>query len=124
MGGKIGVLVEVSSNADEETVRDVAMHVAAAEPRFVSRDRVPAALVAEEREIALAQVPPGKPENVVEKILEGKIAKFFEQVCLLEQPFVKTPEETVATMLARRGGVRVTSFERFKLGEGAGAGGA
>jgi elongation factor Ts len=120
MGGKIGVLVEASASADDETVKDVAMHVAAAEPRFVSRDGVPEAVIAEEREIALAQVPQGKPDNVVEKILAGKIAKFFEQVCLLEQPFVKNPEQTVGAMLEARGGVIVTRFERFKLGEAPG----
>ncbi|MFZ5786831.1 MAG: translation elongation factor Ts, partial [Acidobacteriota bacterium] len=98
MGGKMGVVVEVSSAADAETVKDVAMHVAAADPRFVSRDRVPANVVDEEKEIAKAQVPAGKPAQVIEKIVEGKIAKFFEQVCLVEQPFVKDPEQKVGDM--------------------------
>lgn len=119
MGGKMGVVVEVSSAADAETVKDVAMHVAAADPRFVSRDRVPANVVDEEKEIAKAQVPAGKPAQVIEKIVEGKIAKFFEQVCLVEQPFVKDPEQKVGDMLKARGGVAVAEFVRFKLGEGA-----
>ncbi len=122
MGGKIGVVVEVSASADEETVKDVAMHVAAAEPRFVSRDTVPQAVIDEEREIARAQaLAAGKPAQVVEKIADGKVAKYFEVACLLEQPFVKTPEQSVQAMLAARGGATVSSFLRFKLGEGGAA---
>jgi elongation factor Ts len=120
MGGKIGVLVELSAGADEETVKDVAMHVAAAEPRFVSRDEVPAAVIEEEREIARGQAAAsGKPAQVIEKIVDGKIGKFFEQVCLVEQPFVKLPEQKVGDLLKARGGVAVRRFVRFKLGEGA-----
>ncbi|HUK12295.1 MAG TPA: translation elongation factor Ts [Thermoanaerobaculaceae bacterium] len=122
MGGKIGVLVEVSEGADDETVKDVAMQVAAAEPRWVSREAVPAAAVAEEREIAKAQAATsGKPAQVIEKIAEGKVGKFYEQVCLVEQPFVKDPAKKVSAVLAERGGVAVKGFLRFKLGEGAGA---
>jgi elongation factor Ts len=119
MGGKIGVLVELSAAADEETVKDVAMHIAAAEPRFVSRDEVPPAMVEEEREIARGQAAAsGKPAQVIEKIVDGKIGKFFEQVCLVEQPFVKVPEQKVGELLKARGGVAVRRFVRFKLGEG------
>jgi elongation factor Ts len=122
MGGKIGVVVEISASADEETVKDVAMHVAAAEPRFVSRDTVPQSVIDEEREIARAQAQAaGKPAQVVEKIADGKVAKYFEVACLLEQPFVKTPEQSVQAMLAARGGATVSSFLRFKLGEGVAA---
>ena len=122
MGGKIGVLVEISAGADEETVKDVAMQIAAAEPRWVSPADVPAAAVAEEREIAKAQAAgSGKPEAVIEKIAEGKVAKFYEQVCLLEQPFVKDPAKKLSAVLAERGGVTVKGFLRFKLGEGAAA---
>ncbi len=122
MGGKIGVVVEISAGADEETVKDVAMHVAAAEPRFVSRETVPQSVVEEEREIARAQAQAsGKPAGVVERIADGKVAKFYEQACLLEQPFVKAPEQSVQAMLAARGGATVSSFLRFKLGEGAAA---
>jgi elongation factor Ts len=120
MGGKIGVLVELSAAADEETVKDVAMHVAAAEPRFVSRDEVPQAVIEEEREIARGQAAAsGKPAQVIEKIVDGKVGKFFEQVCLLEQQFVKSPEQKVGDLLKARGGVTVRRFVRFKLGEGA-----
>jgi elongation factor Ts len=121
MGGKIGVLVEASAAADEETLKDVAMQVAAAEPRFVSRDQVPAEVVKEELEIARAQAADsGKPAHVIDKIAEGKLGKFYEQTCLMDQVFVKNPEEKVAAMLAARSGVSVKSFLRFKLGEGAG----
>jgi elongation factor Ts len=123
MGGKIGVLVELSATADEETAKDVAMQVAAAEPRFVARQDVPPELVKEELEIAKAQAASsGKPAHVIDKIAEGKVGKFYEQVCLLDQPFVKIPEQKVAAMLAARGGVVVGSFLRFKLGEGVEAG--
>ncbi len=119
MGGKIGVLVELSASADEETIKDVAMHVAAAEPRFVSRDVVPQAVIDEEKEIAQAQAAAtGKPAQVVEKIAEGKLGKFFEQVCLVEQPFVKNPEQKVGDLLKAKGGIVVKEFIRFKLGEG------
>jgi elongation factor Ts len=122
MGGKIGVVVEISAGAADETVKDVAMHIAAAEPRFVSRETVPQSVIDEEREIAKAQAQAsGKPPQVVEKIAEGKVAKYLEQACLLEQPFVKNPDEKVQAMLAARGGVTVKRFLRFRLGEGAAA---
>jgi elongation factor Ts len=122
MGGKLGVLVETSESADEETVKDIAMQVAAAEPRYVSRDAVPAEVIAEEREIAKAQAAAsGKPAQVLDKIADGKVGKFYEQACLVDQPFVKNPEQKVADVLAARGKVTVKSFVRFKLGEGAGA---
>jgi elongation factor Ts len=122
MGGKIGVLVELSASADGETAKDVAMQVAAAEPRYVSREAVPAEIVKEELEIAKAQAASsGKPAHVIDKIAEGKLGKFYEQVCLVDQPFVKEPERKVSDMLAARGGVIVKSFLRFKVGEGAGA---
>jgi elongation factor Ts len=120
MGGKIGVLVELSGSADDETVKDVAMQVAAAEPRYVSREDVPAGVVKEELDIAKAQAASsGKPAQVIEKIAQGKLGKFYEQVCLVDQPFVKSPEQKVLDVLAARGGVAVKSFLRFKLGEGA-----
>jgi elongation factor Ts len=122
MGGKIGVLVPISASADGETVKDVAMQIAAAEPRWVSPADVPADAVNEEREIARAQAASsGKPAQVIEKIAEGKVGKFYEQVCLLEQPFVKDPAKKVSAVLAERGGVAVGGFLRFRLGEGAGA---
>jgi len=121
MGGKIGVLVEISEGADEETVKDVAMQVAAAEPRYVSREMVPASMIAEEREIAKAQAAAsGKPAQVIEKIADGKVGKFYEQACLVDQAFVKDPAKRVSDVLKERGDVVVKSFLRFKLGEGAG----
>jgi elongation factor Ts len=121
MGGKIGVLVEISASADEATVKDVAMQVAAAEPRYVSREEVPAEVVKEELEIAKAQAAgSGKAAHVIDKIAEGKLGKFYEQVCLVDQAFVKDPEHRVGAMLAARGGVSVKRFLRFKLGEGVG----
>jgi elongation factor Ts len=123
MGGKIGVLVEISGSADDETAKDVAMQVAAAEPRYVSREAVPAEVVREELEIAKAQAASsGKPAQVIEKIAQGKLGKFYEQVCLVDQAFVKNPEQKVSDVLAARGGVAVKGFLRFKLGEGAGDG--
>lgn len=122
MGGKIGVAVKLSQHADEDTVKDVAMHIAAAEPRFVSRQHVPESVLAEEREVAKAQAEAmGKPSQVAEKIAEGKLVKFYEQACLLEQPFVKNPEQKVADMLRERGNVVVSAFVRFRLGEGVAA---
>lgn len=122
MGGKIGVIVELSATADEETVKDVAMHVAAAEPRWVRRDEVADEVVREEREIARAQAAAaGKPEQVLDKIADGKVAKFYEQFCLVDQAFVKDPAQTVGAMLAARGGAVVTRFVRFRLGECAAA---
>lgn len=118
MGGKIGVLVEVSDFANEETVKDIAMQVAAAEPRFVDPASVPGEVIREEKEIAKAQAAAaGKPEAVQEKIAEGKLAKFYEQVCLVEQPFVKDPNRKVKDVLAERGKVVVARFARFRLGE-------
>lgn len=118
MGGKIGVLVEISAHADEETIKDVAMQVAAADPRYVDPASVPAEVIREEKEIAKAQAAAaGKPEAVQEKIAEGKLAKFYEQVCLLEQAFVKDPNRKVKDVLAERGQVVVKRFARFRLGE-------
>jgi elongation factor Ts len=129
-GGKLGVLVGLSaaeSGAPAEALaKDLAMHVAAADPSpvAVDRDGVPAALVEKERELFQRQAEQeGKPEKVIEKIVEGRVRKYYAEVCLVEQPFVKDPDRTVAKVLedaaARLGGVpSVTGFVRFKLGEG------
>ncbi len=122
MGGKIGVLIELSAAADEATVKDVAMQVAAAEPRWVAPGDVPPEVVEQEREIAKAQAATsGKPAQVIEKIADGKVGKYYEVVCLVEQPFVKDPAKKVSAVLSERGGVTVRRFLRFKLGEGAAA---
>jgi elongation factor Ts len=119
LGGKIGVLVELSGSGNlTDLAKDVAMHVAASQPQCVSRDQVPADQVAKEREILLAQQDlQSKPENVREKMVEGRIGKFFEQICLLEQPFVKDPSNTVNDLL-KKNNATVTRFTRYGLGEG------
>jgi len=128
-GGKLGVLVVLRAAKPSEAVRalakDIAMHVAAADPSpvAVDRDGVPADLVERERELYRRQAEQeGKPAAVVEKIVEGRIRKFYAEVCLLEQPFVKDPDQTVTKLLeaaagAAGGPLVVTGFLRFKLGE-------
>ena len=131
-GGKIGVLVEINCETDfvartddfQEFVRDVAMHIAAAEPRFVSRDEVTADVIEREKVIFREQaMQTGKPANVIEKIVEGKVDKFFGEVCLLEQAFVKDPDQTITQLLtdkvAKIGeNIKIRRFVRFELGEG------
>jgi elongation factor Ts len=131
--GKIGVLVEVNCETDfvartddfQGLAREVAMHVAAADPRYVSRDQVPAAELEKEKEIYRAQfAASGKPAQVIDKIVEGKLGSYYSQVCLLEQPSVRDPDVTIEQMLqaatAKTGeNITVTRFSRFKLGESA-----
>jgi elongation factor Ts len=122
--GKIGVVVEGSSAAPEEALHDVALHVAASEPRFTTRDEVTDELLQVEREIALKQaIDQGKPEHIAEKIVAGKMEKFFEQEVLLEQPFAKDTSKSVAQYVRDAGGddATVARFVRFKLGEVAGS---
>jgi elongation factor Ts len=130
-GGKIGVLIEVNCETDfaarsddfKSLVHDLAMHVAAAGPRFVRREEVTEAILDEEREIArAAALKSGKPENVVDKIVTGKMEKFYAETCLMEQAFVKNPDETVGQMItdaiARIGeNIQVQRFVRYLLGE-------
>jgi elongation factor Ts len=123
-GGKIGVVVEGSSAAGEEALHDVALHVAASEPRFTTRDEVTEEVLQVEHEIALKQaIDQGKPEHIAEKIVAGKMEKFFEQEVLLEQPFAKDTSKSVAQYLRDAGGdgATVARFIRFKLGEVAGS---
>jgi elongation factor Ts len=128
-GGKIGVLVEVGVETDfvsrsdpfKEFTHDLAMHVAAAAPRWVTRDEVPAELIAREKAIYAEQVK-GKPENVLEKIVTGKLEKFFGANCLMEQAFIKDPDRTVEQLRTDLVGVigenvEVRRFARFQLGE-------
>ncbi len=120
MGGKMGVLVEGSSQVTEEALHDVALHVAASAPRFVSRDEVTEDLLKTEKEIALRQaVESGKPEHIAEKIVSGKMEKFFEQEVLLEQPFAKDPSMSVGEYLKKScgDGATVLRFVRYVLGE-------
>jgi elongation factor Ts len=136
MGGKVGVLVEVNCETDfvartdefQALVKDIAMHVAAAEPRYVTREEVPSDVLDKEREITRAQIAndpknANKPEQVIEKIVEGRLNKFFEEAVLLDQPFVKDPAKTVNELLTEKvaaTGERITvrRFTRYKMGEG------
>jgi elongation factor Ts len=130
--GKLGVLVEVNCETDFvartdqflELVRDIAMHIAAAEPRFVRREEVTPEVLERERAIFRDQaLASGKPANVVEKITEGKMEKYYAEYVLLEQPFVKNPDITISQMIAEKVGkigenIQVRRFVRYKLGEG------
>lgn len=132
MGGRIGVLVEVNCETDfvartdkfRGLVHDIAMHIAAANPRWLTRADVPADVVAKEREILRARtLEEGKPAQVVEKIVEGRLEKFFNENCLDEQAFVKNPDITVGQLLkeaiARLGeNMVIRRFVRFEMGEG------
>jgi elongation factor Ts len=136
MGGKVGVLVEVNCETDfvargdefQQLVKDVAMHVAAAEPKYVSQQDVPAEELNKEREIARAQAQndpknANKPEHVLDKIVEGRLHKFYEENVLLDQPFVKDPAKTVGELVTEKvakTGEKITirRFTRYKMGEG------
>ena len=115
MGGKIGVLVELSGG-DEQLGKDIAMQIAAASPLAIDRSGVTADHIEHEKEVLRKQaLEEGKPEKIIEKMVEGRINKFYEEVCLLEQKFVKDPEQKVSAVL---GSVEVKAFTRFQLGEG------
>jgi len=125
-GGKIGVIVElVGSDAKgADVAREVAMHIAATEPRFLRREDVTQKDLDTEREIARdAALKSGKPENIVEKMVSGKMEKFYGETCLLEQPYIRDDKSTVSQHLAKQGKEHgcsyvVTRFDRYKLGEG------
>jgi elongation factor Ts len=120
--GRIGVVVGLPSG-DETLARDLAMHVAASDPRFASRSEVGPEVLAGEREIARAQaLAAGKPANVVDRIADGKVEKFYQETVLTEQAFVKDPEKTVGQVIVERGGKEALSlrFVRFKMGESLG----
>jgi len=121
-GGKIGVLVEVdgATDADQDLVKSLAMQVAAAFPRYVRREEVDSTELAKEREIFRGQAAAtGKPAQVVEKIVDGKIEKFYREVCLLEQEYVRDPQLTIEKLLAQVGRkLTVKRFVRYQLGEG------
>ncbi len=129
LGGKVGVLVEVNCETDfvaktddfQSLVRDIAMHIAAANPQFVSREEADEDVLEKEREIAAAQVK-DKPAHIVQKIVEGKLEKIYQQICLLEQPFVKNPDQSIQQLLtdqiAKLGeNIVIKRFARFQLGE-------
>ncbi|MCM2322211.1 MAG: translation elongation factor Ts [Oligoflexia bacterium] len=130
--GKVGVMVEVNCETDfvartdqfRQFVKDVSMHIAAANPNWVRSEEVPASVIAKEKEIAVAQMAAsGKPAAVLEKIAEGKIKKFYEDTCLLNQAFVKDPNKTIEQLLketiaALGENIMIRRFARFALGEG------
>jgi elongation factor Ts len=138
-GGKIGVLVEINCETDfvarnekfQNFVRDVAMHIAAANPQYVRPEEIPAEMVEKEKEIFLAQLKQdpknaNKPAQVLEKIIEGKIKKYFDETCLVNQAFVKDPDKTVnqltTEMISTIGeNIAIRRFVKFTLGEGVGA---
>ena len=130
LGGKIGVLLEVGAGKQEtvshddfkQLVRDITLHIAAASPVSIRREEVSATLAARERAIYVEQTPKDKPAPVIEKIIEGKMGKFFAGVCLLEQAFVKNPEQTIAQLVAEKAKalgdtVEVRRFIRYQVGE-------
>lgn len=117
LGGKISVLVLLKSTTDEDLARDIAMHAAASNPKYVSREEVPAEMVEKEKEIYTEQLKQqGKPEAAMANILKGKLDKFYSEVCLLEQPFIKDEEKTIAKLLPAN--ATIEKMARFELGEG------
>ncbi len=121
-GGKLVTLVEISGAGDEEDIaKDIAMHVAAEAPEYLSSNEIPERVIEHEKEIAAAQVK-GKPENILNKILEGKLKAYFDQVCLLNQKFVKDPDLTIQQLVEKRGKesgkkLSVSYFLRWRVGE-------
>lgn len=136
MGGKVGVMVEINCESDfvsrgkefQELVKDVAMHIAASDPRYANRSEVPADVLEKEREILMEQLKndpknAGKPEEVLKKIIEGRLNKFYEETVLLDQPFVKKPEKTVGELVTEKiasikENITIRRFTRYKMGEG------
>jgi elongation factor Ts len=120
MGGKIAVLSLLTNTADESLARDISMQIAAAFPKFLNREMVDTQTLEKEKDIYAEQLrAQGKPENIIENILKGKMDKFYSEVCLLEQPFIKDEEKTITAYLAEKGAdIRVEKFVRFELGEG------
>jgi elongation factor Ts len=131
MGGKIGVLVELNCESDfvartedfQTLLRELSLQVAAASPQYVSREQVPADILEREKSVYRAQMEnSGKPPQVIEKIVEGKLGSFYEQTCLVDQPSIRDPKQTVGSMLqaaiAKLGeNISVARFVRFKVGE-------
>jgi elongation factor Ts len=131
-GGRIGVLIEVNAETDfvaknqefRQFVKDMAMQVAASNPQYISRDQVPADFIEKEKEIFKQQaLNEGKPEKIVEKMVEGRIEKYYKEICLLEQPFIKDPDmhvqQLVNNMIARIGeNISIRRFTRYEMGEG------
>ncbi|WP_342689645.1 elongation factor Ts [Bacillus pumilus] len=118
MGGRIGVLAVLNGTTDEELARDIAMHVAAVNPKYISRDQVSEEEANREREVLTQQaLQEGKPENIVAKMVEGRLNKFFEEICLLDQAFVKNPDEKVKQVVAAKN-ASIQTYVRYEVGEG------
>ena len=136
MGGKVGVLVEINCESDfvsrgdefQQLVKDVAMHIAAADPRYVRREEVPQDEISKERQILLDQLKndeknASKPDDVLEKILDGRLNTFFEEIVLVEQPFIKDPTKTIGDLVTEKiasikENITIRRFTRYKMGEG------
>jgi len=136
MGGKVGVLVEINCESDfvsrgdefQQLVKDVAMHIAATDPRYTNREDVPASDLDKEREILMEQLKndpknAGKPDEVLTKIIEGRLNKFYEDNVLVDQPFVKDPSKTVGELVTEKvssikENISIRRFSRYKMGEG------
>ncbi len=131
-GGRIGVILELNCETDfvaktddfKDLAKDIAMHIAAARPEFLKADEVPQDVLEKEKNILKAQaLNEGKPEKIVEKMVEGRIAKYFKDVCLLEQPFVKDPDKTISQLITEKvakigENISIRRFVRYELGEG------
>jgi len=131
-GGRIGVLIEVNSETDfvakneefRQFVKDMAMQVAAANPKFVTKEEVSEEEIAKEREILRQQaLNEGKPENIVDKMVDGRIEKYYKEVCLLEQTYIKNPDVVIKDLLAEKiskigENIQIRRFVRFEVGEG------
>ncbi len=136
MGGKVGVIVEINCESDfvsrgeefQQLVKDVAMHIAATDPRYVNRDEVPEEVLNKEREILKEQLKndpknASKPDDVLNKIIDGRLNKFYEEAVLADQPFVKDPSKTIGELVAEKIGsikenITIRRFTRYKMGEG------
>ncbi|PZH01998.1 translation elongation factor Ts [Staphylococcus aureus] len=118
MGGRIGVLTVVEGSTDEEAARDVAMHIAAINPKYVSSEQVSEEEINHEREVLKQQaLNEGKPEIIVEKMVEGRLRKYLQEICAVDQDFVKNPDVTVEAFLKAKGG-KLVDFVRYEVGEG------
>ncbi|MBN8199620.1 MULTISPECIES: translation elongation factor Ts [Bacillaceae] len=118
MGGRIGVLTVLEGTTDEDAAKDVAMHIAALNPKYVSRDEVSQDEVERERQVLTQQaLNEGKPENIVAKMVEGRLGKYFEDVCVNDQAFVKNPDQKVGKFVESKGG-KILEFVRYEVGEG------
>ncbi|MGS4075344.1 translation elongation factor Ts [Staphylococcus pseudintermedius] len=118
MGGRIAVLSVVEGTTDEDAAKDVAMHIAAINPKYVSSEQVSEEELNHEREVLKQQaLNEGKPENIVEKMVEGRLRKYLQEICAVDQNFVKNPDQTVEAFLKSKGG-KLVDFVRYEVGEG------